>query len=98
MIGTLILEQLDEDNGLLEQAEFNDEVTFHSSRTVDHNIRIRGSKKPHLVLAGLDIICQRYLEFPWTSYATHLLIVYLVVSLDIVLKNYAVRDSFTWSS
>jgi len=64
VIATLILEQLNEDNGLLEQAEFTDEVTFHISRTVDHNIRIRGSEKPHLVLAGLDIICQRYLEFP----------------------------------
>ena len=98
MITTLILEQLNEDNGLLKQVEFTDEVPFHISETVDHNIRIQGSEKPHLVLAGLDIICRRYLEIPRTSYATHILIVYLVVSLDIVLKNYVVPESLTWAS
>jgi hypothetical protein len=60
---TLILEQLNEDNGFLEQLEFTDGVTFHISGTVNHNIRIQVSEKPHLVLTGLDIICQRYFDF-----------------------------------
>jgi hypothetical protein len=59
VITTQILEQLNEDNGFLEQAEFIDEITFHICGTVNH-IRIQGSEKLHLVLAGLEIICQRY--------------------------------------
>jgi len=58
VIATLILEQLNEDNGLLEQAEFTDEVTFHISGTFNYNISIRGSEKPHHVLTRLEIICQ----------------------------------------
>jgi hypothetical protein len=63
-MATLILEQLNEDNGFLEQAEFTEMVTFHISGTVNHNIRIWVSEKIHLVLTGLDIICQRYFESP----------------------------------
>jgi len=43
VIATLILEQLNEDNGLQKQTEFTDEVTFHIWGTVNH-ITIRTLK------------------------------------------------------